>query len=266
MDKSTQQSLLNTVNQIVNKQAECEDCKYHELAEAIETALNVFEERFSINLTEEQEDCLIDAGIQQLSENKQISTVDLSEQTIELINKYSPEQVFVSILEDIANVPNPSNAKFAGAKATAPKLAKNPTQRTDQNNKPASEDDSEETTADYGKVDDQEQPESTLNPFGIAYQMHQQALSQVQVDPNTRTFNKYIGESAETKQNPLKKHKKKVFKISFMDKGIKKKGTAVSHKGVMRIVSGKSSFKVYDEKNRDVTSLFKQAMKKDKKK
>jgi hypothetical protein len=47
-----------------------------------------------------------------------------------------------------------------------------------------------------------------------------------------------------------------------MDKGMKKKGTAVSHKGVMRIVSGKSNFKVYDEKNHDVTSQFRSAPKK----
>jgi hypothetical protein len=42
-----------------------------------------------------------------------------------------------------------------------------------------------------------------------------------------------------------------------MDKGVKKKGTAVSHKGVMRIVHDKTHFKVYDENNRDVTSMFK---------
>ena len=58
------------------------------------------------------------------------------------------------------------------------------------------------------------------------------------------------------------KHKKKLFKITFMDKGMKKKGTAVSHKGVMRIVSGKSNFKVYDENNHDVTGQFRGAPKK----
>jgi hypothetical protein len=63
-------------------------------------------------------------------------------------------------------------------------------------------------------------------------------------------------------QESIVKHKKKLFKITFMDKGMKKKGTAVSHKGVMRIVSGKSNFKVYDEKNHDVTSQFRGAPKK----
>ena len=63
-------------------------------------------------------------------------------------------------------------------------------------------------------------------------------------------------------QESIMKHKKKLFKITFMDKGMKKKGTAVSHKGVMRIVSGKSNFKVYDEKNHDVTSQFRGAPKK----
>ena len=63
-------------------------------------------------------------------------------------------------------------------------------------------------------------------------------------------------------QESIVKHKKKLFKITFMDKGMKKKGTAVSHKGVMRIVNGKSNFKVYDEKNHDVTSQFRGAPKK----
>lgn len=58
------------------------------------------------------------------------------------------------------------------------------------------------------------------------------------------------------------KKKKKVYKIIFVDKGQKKKGTAVSHKGVMRIISGKQSFKVFDEKNADVTSQFSQKHKK----
>ena len=99
MDKSIQRSLLNTVNQIVNKQAECEDCKYYELAEAIETALNAFEDRFCINLNEDQEDSLIEVGIRQLTENHETPVVDLAEETIEIINNYSPEEVFASILE-----------------------------------------------------------------------------------------------------------------------------------------------------------------------
>jgi len=82
--------------------------------------------------------------------------------------------------------------------------------------------------------------------------MTQQGIANVTADPNTRTINRYMSEE----NTPLKKHKKKVYKITFMDKGIKKKGTAVSHKGVMRIVSGKKHFKVYDERNRDVTSQF----------
>jgi hypothetical protein len=86
------------------------------------------------------------------------------------------------------------------------------------------------------------------------------------VDPRTGRQSIYgrenIREDVDTK--PIKK-KKKVFKIIFIDKGVKKKGTAVSHKGVMRIVSGKSSFKVFDEKNNDVTSQFKHGKKHTKK-
>jgi hypothetical protein len=82
--------------------------------------------------------------------------------------------------------------------------------------------------------------------------------------------NLYGGRSAsgsiqEEIEGDLKKHKKKLFKISFVDKGVKKRGTAVSHKGVMRIIHGKVHYKVYDEHNKDVTSQFKVAMKHDKK-
>lgn len=259
MDKSIQKSLLNTVNQIVNKQAECEDCKYYELAEAIEIALNAFEDRFCINLNEEQEDSLIEVGIRQLTDRHETPVVDLAEETIEIINNYSPEEVFASILEATTTgtstatlAPTPSIkagvAKAAKAAKTAP--------------------DDEQTDEEEQQQGQDEGPESTQDPFGFTYALHQQALGQVQSDPNRKNVTSYIGgpiNESEVKENPMKKHKKKVFKISFMDKGIKKKGTAVSHKGVMRIVSGKSSFKVYDEKNRDVTSMFKQQMKKDKK-
>jgi hypothetical protein len=249
MDKSIQQSLVNTVNQIINKQAECEDCKYYELAEAIETALNAFEDRFCINLNEDQEDSLIEVGIRQLTDRRETPVVDLAEETIEIINNYSPEEVFVSILEGLSD----TAAKLAAAKA-AGKIKDSGTGTDDEE-----ETDSEKEQSDQTKTD------QTLDPYSLPYQLHQQALQQVQGDPNRRNVSGYLSES-EVKENPLKKHKKKVFKISFMDKGMKKKGTAVSHKGVMRIVSGKSSFKVYDEKNRDVTSLFKQGMKKQKKK
>ena len=347
MDKSIQQSLLNTVNQIVNKQAECEDCKYYELAEAIETALNAFEERFSINLNEEQEDSLIEVGIRRIVENKKTTIVDLSEETVKLINKYSPEEVFKSIFESVLNeflgfgAPIPSlqqaamnlqknqekkktngGMDVAGAMKTAGKVVNGVKQATgaaegaagaaeavggiaemlpailalEANTasttsavsstlaptpsikagaaKASKAAKSTTTPSDDQETDDEEEQqrgeeaESTQDPFGFTYALHQQALAQVQGDPNRRNVSGYVGvpmNESEVKENPMKKHKKKVFKISFMDKGIKKKGTAVSHKGVMRIVSGKSSFKVYDEKNRDVTSLFKQQMKKDKK-
>ena len=87
---------------------------------------------------------------------------------------------------------------------------------------------------------------TTTDPYGLAYSLTRDSMGMVQ---------NQIQES-------IVKHKKKLFKITFMDKGMKKKGTAVSHKGVMRIVSGKSNFKVYDEKNHDVTSQFRGAPKK----
>jgi ribosomal protein L12E/L44/L45/RPP1/RPP2 len=261
MDKSIQQSLVNTVNQIVNKQAECEDCKYYELAEAIETALNAFEDRFCINLNEDQEDSLIEVGIRQLTDRHETPVVDLAEETIEIINNYSPEEVFASILEATASA-TASLAPTPSIKAGAAKAAKAAKSTTTPSDDQETDDDEEE------QQQGGEEAESTTNPFGFSYALHQQALAQVQGDPNRRNVSGYVGgpmNESEVKENPMKKHKKKVFKISFMDKGIKKKGTAVSHKGVMRIVSGKSSFKVYDEKNRDVTSMFKQQTKKDKK-
>ena len=86
---------------------------------------------------------------------------------------------------------------------------------------------------------------TTTDPYGIQMMTQQRAEQEVTA----------LRES-------IVKHKKKLFKITFTDKGMKKKGTAVSHKGVMRIVSGKSNFKVYDEKNHDVTSQFRGAPKK----
>ena len=95
----------------------------------------------------------------------------------------------------------------------------------------------------------QQQPQSgqdPYNPYSLSAQITAQSMDAVR-NPI---------------QESIMKHKKKLFKITFMDKGMKKKGTAVSHKGVMRIVSGKSNFKVYDEKNHDVTSQFRGAPKK----
>jgi hypothetical protein len=235
MDNSIQQSLLSTVNQIVNNQVECEDCQYYELAEAIELALNNFETRFSINLTEQQEDSLIGIGINQLMNTQSTSNIDLSEQTIELINKYTPEEVFASIVEGIASgiaSAAKTGMKFVGAKVAA-KLSKTKS--------------SGEEEESQQNDDDQRGAESTQDPYSLPYQIHMAALANTQADPNRRNVTSYLSES-EVKQNPIKKHKKKLFKITFMDKGMKKRGTAVSHKGVMRIISGKSNFKVYDEK------------------
>jgi hypothetical protein len=105
------------------------------------------------------------------------------------------------------------------------------------------------TPGQQPEEEEEEEPryqQDPYNPYSLSAQLTAQSMSDV--------------------RNPIQesvvKHKKKLFKITFMDKGMKKKGTAVSHKGVMRIVSGKSNFKVYDEKNHDVTSQFRGAPKK----
>ena len=105
--------------------------------------------------------------------------------------------------------------------------------------------------------------ESTQDPYSILGQLSQSEIAKMQAQ--AEQDREYTGSVNEQNQNPLKKHKKKLFKISFVDKGVKKRGTAVSHKGVMRIVHNKSYFRVYDENNRDVTSQFKTSRKKSKK-
>ena len=101
---------------------------------------------------------------------------------------------------------------------------------------------------DYAQQTCGAEGETTSNPYALAGQLTAASMAEVGAQRSM--------------QESIVTHKKKLFKITFMDKGMKKKGTAVSHKGVMRIVSGKSNFKVYDEKNHDVTSQFRTAPKK----
>ncbi len=231
MDTRAQKSIVDVVNKIVNVQPEQiqgTDDPVSVLAETIEQSMEVFEERFQFPLTEEQEEIFTDLVINFVKDREQIETVDLNESTEDIIEKYSPEQVFLSIFEDISQKD----------------LFRQFVQQYKQGVCG-----SDGRVAPDGSID----PTSTLSPFSANYQMTQQAMADVRADPTTRNINRYMSEEA---THPLKKHKKKLYKITFMDKGVKKRGTAVSHKGVMRIVSGKKHFKVYDERNRDVTSQF----------
>lgn len=259
MDTLKQKSILDAVNKIVNPQPVQEPKDLvTELAETIELAMNEFESRFQFQLDEEQETILTDLAVEFVDNPEQAETIDLNENTDSIMEKYSPQQVFLSIFEDIGN--QGWFARFVASQAQAARQSGRRSKR-----RPDDDEGGEEDQADQAgqPLPPSQDPTSTANYFSQNAQLHQQAMQQVQVDPNSRQINRYVNEEAT--QNQLKKHKKKVYKITFMDKGIKKKGTAVSHKGVMRIVSGKSHFKVYDERNRDVTSEFKSHGKKDKK-
>lgn len=259
MDTLKQKSILDAVNKIVNPQPVQEPKDLvTELAETIELAMNQFESRFQFQLDEEQETILTDLAVEFIENPEQAEIIDLNEDTDAIMEKYSPQQVFLSIFEDIGN--QGYFARFVAAQQQQNSGGRRRRRMADDENAGGDDQSDDQSGQSLPPSAD---PTSTANYFSQNAQLHQQAMQQVQADPNARNINRYVNEEAT--QNQLKKHKKKVYKITFMDKGIKKKGTAVSHKGVMRIVSGKSHFKVYDERNRDVTSEFKSHGKKDKK-
>ena len=330
MNKDTQNSLFNTINNIVNKKEICEECITSDLAEYFEECLNVFEDKFQIQLSEEQEKQLIDIGLDYILNGKKAKTLDLNEDVNVLINENSPEEVFCYIVEflgalatagraassvasSVGTAPNAVGGLTDGQQAAKKMLrgkttgnqpeeetaspfsitnstiqqaiqgGMNPNSRLNYTNDQSfvSENAVNEADESYlsklirlgrkieskqkeqsGKRkrrmgDTRTEGESTTDPLSPLNDAIRRAQSE---NPNTRLgseFRDYLGES-------LKK-KKKLFKIIFIDKGVKKKGTAVSHKGVTRIIHGKQTFKVFDENNRDVTSQFKSTGKSDKK-
>jgi hypothetical protein len=236
MDTSKQKSILNVVNQIVNKQEPSFPEEFHVIAEQLEKTMNQFEEKFQVKLTEDQEDYLTEVGIARFMSETPVESVELSENIDELINEYEPVDVFKIMLE--ANM----SGMIARGRAMRARLAKDPSKKS-------------------GDEEDQQQGsdgEETANVYGFQYQNLAQAQAAVAADPMQRLVRGYMSEEKvkDSSANTLKKHKKKIYKISFTEKGVRKRGTAVSHKGVMRIISGKDNFRIFDEKNRDVTSEF----------
>jgi hypothetical protein len=320
MDKAKQNSIIDAVNSIVNQKEQCKEC---EMMNRVETALELFEQLFQLELTEEQEEQLIEIGFTDLFEGKKAKQVNLEEDVQTIINEHSPQEVF-SYLVELAPLAAAAGgiARFgamagrlasrAGGKAVnalgtlssltgggaGPQAASNGV--TDgtadawgqmatlrdrammmfQQPTPVGQENTDQIQPQIGEDGRREslRPSSRERARRLAQQIRELEkrgeyvpISQPQerviiVDPRTGRQSIYgrenIREDVDTK--PIKK-KKKVFKIIFIDKGVKKKGTAVSHKGVMRIVSGKSSFKVFDEKNNDVTSQFKHGKKHTKK-
>ena len=295
MNNSKQRSLLEAVNSIVNKPSN--DALYAQITEAICYSLQEFEDKMGVELTEEQEKLLTQIGFDQCMNRPAIKQIDLSEDVHTLINENSPEEVFSCIMEEVLLELAPlllgllglgggaaaggaagglgAAALRAGTMAAAGEVGRRvgkigekevgengivkkktlgeaaappipppqPAPLTPKGNTPGQQPEEEEEEEEI--VNPGRGGSTTTDPYGVASIIKNQSMQDVTA----------LRES-------IIKHKKKLFKITFMDKGMKKKGTAVSHKGVMRIVSGKSNFKVYDEKNHDVTSQFRGAPKK----
>lgn len=247
MDTSKQRSILQAVNSIVNKtqvssvQSIENTPEVQYLAETIEVALNRFEELFSIKLNEEQENDLIDHAMNYVKNETKLIPIDLNEDVEILMENNTPDEVFLNLFEisdeELRRMVSGKRRRRRGGGGDD----------DDDNGMP------KRRRAASG--------ESTLDVLGNLNLTQQDVMRRVERPSDRFTINE--------DNASLKKHKKKIYKITFSDdktSGVKK-GTAVSHKGVMRIVSGKKHFKVYDENNRDVTSQFKSSPKhkKDKK-
>lgn len=264
MDKNKLNSILDVVKQIVNGEQFCESCDAEilEYAEHVTNTLDLFESVFELELTEEQEQILVEVAFDHYV-NGEPSFIDLNEDIEVLMDNYSPEEIFCSLLE-ISNNPT-SNPNPASAAQSAQQQGARIAQQAQA--QAEADDDLEGENLDSMSPEEREEflrkreaqaQSDTGSMYSTASQMISNTQAQVEADPNEKYFKGYVSEQVQS----LKKHKKKVFRISFIDKnGVKKKGTAVSHKGVMRIVHDKKTFKVYDQNNRDVTAQFKQGKK-----
>lgn len=271
MDISKQKSLLNTVNSIVNSNQLNNSKDFNLLAEHIEKTMQVFEEIFSTKLTEKQESFLIDHVLNVLENDLEVEEVNLNENNEVIMNQYSPEEVFLSLFKTIqldeimgGSPSNMSPGQIAAFLRLARGVRADGTPMSEEEKRAAREAmraqtgsrgipfTGTETTGEIGSV------------YGEVINRGAFETRRPKGSEEVRTYvanRQNMNEAAETKTIG-KKHKKKVFKIVFMEGGAKKKGTAVSHKGVMRIISNKKHYKVYDEHNQDVTSRFRGKSKK----
>lgn len=272
MDISKQKSLLNTVNSIVNSNQLNNSKDFNLLAEHIEKTMQVFEEIFSTKLTEKQESFLIDHVLNVLENDLEVKEVNLNENNEIIMNQYSPEEVFLSLfktiqLDEIMDR-SPSNmtpSQIIAFLRLGRGVRADGTPMSEEEKRAARE----AMRAQTGSRGSPFTGTETTGEIGSVYGEvinRGQANTQGPLGPGSKEVKTYVNrqnmnEAAETKTIG-KKHKKKVFKIVFMEGGAKKKGTAVSHKGVMRIISNKKHYKVYDEHNQDVTSRFRGKSKK----
>lgn len=239
MDTKKQKSILDVVNNIVNHNLSEET---ENISTKIINSILLFEQTFAVNLKEEEINTLLDLTFNHLEKPYEIEPVDLNENTEIIIEKFTPEQVYLYIFENVGGAAGAAAAAARAAQLAAKKVA-------DLTVKSDDDDEDEDDPLS-------ERQKDTVDPYGYYGAQINMQQQMAGADPASLYYGGYVSEEKSLTLSS-KKHKKKVFKITFMDKGVKKRGTAVSHKGVMRIVSGKSTFKVYDENNRDVTTQFK---------
>lgn len=291
MDRRKQDSVINTVNNIVNPQ------ETNVFGVEITEALDVFEVLFDYQLSLDEESQLIDVGIDFITNGGEPTKVNLNEDVEVLMDKYNPEEVFVALLEKRSKKQHVINPDQKVIEISDPIDDK--TKKSDDTT-----DDDTSLASPWGKQGQlRTLAQQTINPALNVPEYGQQTQQLMEIrsedlpprkegeslsDYRFRITAMQAGRiSREAEQGRIargipttprrkgrkiriidnrgdimesflpNKKKKKVFKIIFVDKGVKKKGTAVSHKGVARIVSGKKVFKVFDEHNRDVTAQFK---------
>jgi hypothetical protein len=270
MDKAIQNSLLETVNNIVNRVQLNEEQMYHLEANytvVINEALNQFESMFNIRLDEEQVDALVELGCNHLLDGNEFKVINLNEEVDDIINENSPEEVFIYILEGAIGSMIGGSVGSAIGTAVLPGvgtavggavggIAGDMITGNGKKKKGSDEDDA---------AQDPNRIEGTSNVWQMGIgTLGAEGRAAVTQDPNSKYYTGYVSEETVLRG----KKKKKVFKIIVNENGVKKKTTAVSHKGAARIVAGKKNFVVFDQNNKNITSEFhsiKSHEKKDKK-
>lgn len=270
MDKVTQNSLINTVNSIVNPQPAGIEELQEKLAVVIAEAIDIFEDTMGIQVTEEEQQTLTELGVSHFFNPTEVKQINLNEDVQSIMENNTPEEVFLCILEGPIGsaVGGIAGSALGGAvgSAIAPGVGtvvggaiggaagqwlgdkttgESPTQGVCGPT-------AQSTQAEKEKA-------STLDPYGQMSALIAGARQRVEGDPSSQYFANYVEENFKPTHT---KKKKKVFKIIYQKSGMKKKTTAVSHKGAQRIVSDKDSFRVFDEHNRDITQQFKKNSKK----
>lgn len=285
MDKSTQNSLINTVNSIVNTQSPEIQSLQEDLAAVILHSIDVFEESFDITVTPEEREILAELSVMHFFDRGEVKQIDLTEDVQTIMEHNTPEEVFIYILENVGGslggaagqrigsatgIPGGSYVGGAAGSAAgewAQDAAANAAgggQQTPPQDPETDDSGKQLTPAERRKLHAQqaELERTTTYQLGFLNSAIAQERAKTALDPNSLEWRGYVSPQPMAEEVMHGKKKKKVFKVIFQKKGIKAKTTAVSHKGVARIISDKDTFKVFDEHNRDITQQFKKNSKK----